>query len=171
VPTFRLLVLIVTLAAHGCVAVGPAGGTAAPGPGEVRFDLAGPGGAALVVPVRINDAGPFPFVLDTGATVTCVDETLVAELKLPDATGTIAIGGGIRGLGRMRLVTLESVQLGDARVRDLNGCAVDLGPMRQAGLDIRGLLGLNFLRAYRLTVDFGAQIVRVEPTTGTPNAK
>ena len=152
----------VSLFAAGCIAVAPQGGDAAPQPGEVRFELAGPGGAALVVPVSINGAGPFPFVLDTGATLTCIDETLVTELKLPDVRGAVAFGGGIRGLGRMRLVVLESVALGGATVRDLQGCAVDLAPMRTAGLDVKGLLGLNFLKAYRLTVDFGTNIVRLE---------
>jgi predicted aspartyl protease len=128
----------------------------------VQFDLAGPGGAALIVPVQVNGAGPFPFVLDTGATLTCVDETLVTELALPDANGPVAIGGGVRGLGRMRLVTLESVALGEATVRDLQGCAIDLAPVRKVGIDVRGLLGLNFLKPYRLTVDFPGRVVRLE---------
>jgi hypothetical protein len=134
----------------------------------VQFDLSGPGGAALVVPVKVNDAGPFPFVLDTGATVTCVDETLVKELALPDAPGVIAFGGGIRSFGRMRLVSLESVALGQASVRDLQGCAIDLGEMQKAGVDVRGLLGLNFLRSYKLTVDFPRRTVRVERPDAAP---
>lgn len=148
--------------------MGPTAGDAAPQPGEVEFDLVGPGGAALVVPVRINGSGPFPFVLDTGATVTCLDEALVKELSLPDAPGAVAIGGGLGGIGSMRLVALESVALGEALVRDLQGCAVDLAPMQKAGLDVRGLLGLNFLRAYRLTVDFARRTVRVERPGGEP---
>lgn len=155
--------LAAALALGSCVGIEEPGGDVAPRPGEVPFELAGPGGAALVVPVRVNDAGPFPFVLDTGATLTCLDEALVRELDLPDATGPVALGGGIRGLGRVRLVELDSVALGDATVRDLRGCAVDLAPMRQAGLDVRGLLGLNFLKGYRLTVDFNAGSVRLDP--------
>jgi predicted aspartyl protease len=141
-------------------------GDVAPEPGEVRFELAGPGGVALVVPVRVNGAGPFPFVLDTGATLTCIDETLARELALPDAKGTVALGGGIRGIGPMRLVALDSVALGDATVRDLRGCTVDLTAMRTAGLDVRGLLGLNVLREYRLTVDFARRIVRLDDPSG-----
>jgi hypothetical protein len=105
-------------------------------------------------------------VLDTGATLTCVDGMLAQELKLPDAEGTVALGGGIRGLGPMRLVALDSVALGDATVHDVRGCTVDLTPMRAAGLDVRGLLGLNVLREYRLTVDFDRRIVRLEPPSG-----
>ena len=115
-----------------------------------------------MVPVYVNGAGPFPFVLDTGATLTCVDEALVTELKLPDVRGGIAIGGTVRGLGQMRLVALESVALGEATVSNLQGCALDLAPMQKAGLDVKGLLGLNFLKAYRLTVDFGSSTVRLD---------
>jgi hypothetical protein len=161
---------VVALLCCACVAAAPTGGDAAPQPGEVAFDLVGPGGAALVVPVKVNDAGPFPFVLDTGATVTCLDEPLVKELSLPDAPGMVAIGGGLRGFGSMRLVSLESVALGDASVRDLQGCAIDLGPMRKAGLEVRGLLGLNFLRSYTLTIDFSRRTVRVERPGDEPVA-
>lgn len=147
----------------GCVVAGPSRGDVEAEPGAVAFDLTGPGGAALTVPVTINGKGPYPFVLDTGATVTCVDESLVADLSLPDAGGPVAFGGTVTGLGRMRLVSLESVTVGDATVRDLQGCAVDLAPMRQAGVEVQGLLGLNFLREYRLTVDFPSGMVRLEP--------
>jgi hypothetical protein len=74
----------------------------------------------------------------------------------------IGVGGSIAGVGRMQLVSLDSVALGDAIVRNLQGCAVDLAPMRQAGLEVRGLVGLNFLKNYRLTVDFDARTVRLE---------
>ena len=158
----EVVALASAVALAGCVISAPTGGDAAPQPGEVKFELAGPGGAALVVPVQVNDAGPFPFVLDTGATVTCLDESLITQLELKDTPGTVAFGGSIRGLGRMRLVTLASVTLGEATVRNLQGCAVDLSPMQKAGLDVRGLLGLNFLKQYRLTVDFPARVVRVE---------
>ena len=121
----------------------------------------------MTVPVRVNDQGPFPFVLDTGATLTCVDETLVTDLKLPDVPGVVGFGGTIQGLGRMRLVRLESVALGDATVQGLQGCAVDLSAMRQAGLDVRGLLGLNFLRSYRVTLDFAGRTVRLDPLSDT----
>lgn len=152
----------------GCVGVVPSGGRAAPEPGEVQFELAGPGGAALVVPVTVNGEGPFPFILDTGATLTCVDEALVKELDLGEVQGVTGLGGTIQGMGRMRLISLGTVALGEATVHELRGCAVDLSPMRQAGLEVQGLLGLNFLRAYRMTLDFAGKTVRLESPSGAP---
>jgi hypothetical protein len=43
----------------------------------------------------------------------------------------------------MRLINLESISVGDATVRGLQGCAVALAPMRNAGLEVRGLLVSN----------------------------
>ena len=158
----------VILCLSGCVASGPTRGEADPDSGAVLFDLAGPGGAALTVPVKVNGEGPFPFVLDTGATVTCVDDSLVRDLSLPEVSGALAFGGTISGLGRMRLISLDSISVGEATVRELRGCAVDLWPMRTAGLDVRGLLGLNYIREYRLTIDFADRSVRFDPFAVPP---
>lgn len=43
-------------------------------------------GGRPMVDVAINGKGPYPFILDTGADFTAIDETLAAELNLPSAT-------------------------------------------------------------------------------------
>ena len=130
--------------------------------GETTFELAGPGGAALVVAVHLNGQGPFSFVLDTGATLTCVDQILADSLELPESAGRIGIGAGIRGSGRMRLVSVDSLRLGVTSAYDLTACAIDLSRLETAGLDVNGLLGLNFLKAFRVTLDFAAGTLRLE---------
>jgi hypothetical protein len=62
-------------------------------------------------------------------------------------------------------VQLDRVELGDAAVHNLRGCAVSLAAMHKAGLNDRGLLGLNFLGSYRLTIVFSRRTLRVEPPT------
>jgi predicted aspartyl protease len=136
-------------------------------PGAVQFELSGPGGAALVIPVSINGRGPYRFVLDTGATLTCVDSRLAEELDLRDAPGVVAFGGTIRGTGQMRVVRIDSAEVGTAKAARLNGCVVDLQPMAQAGVKIDGLLGLNFLKNYRVTIDFHSSSVRLDPPVAT----
>jgi predicted aspartyl protease len=116
-----------------------------------------------VAPVHINARGPYLFVVDTGATLTCVDEQLANELELPHAQGTIGYGATVRGQGMMRLVTLRAVQVGSAQSRGLMGCTLDLQPLKAAGLDVRGLLGLNFLKSYRVTLDFHERTMRLDP--------
>src|SRR5213593_2208651 len=87
-----ILIFLVALLASwtACVIQSPKdiGVPAETAPGEVNFELAPPNDAAIIVPVKINGQGPYKFVLDTGATFTCIDAKLVDELKLPEWRGT-----------------------------------------------------------------------------------
>src|SRR5436190_23248466 len=74
--------------------------------GEVPFELAPPNDAAVIVPVKINGHGPFKFVLDTGATFTCIDQKLVDQLKLPEWRGQFGIGVLQPTEGAVKLVSL-----------------------------------------------------------------
>ena len=149
--------------AAGCVAetgeperAEVSGESAETGEAGVPIRLAGPGGAALLVPVRVNGEGPFEFVLDTGATLTCVDRSLADSLGLPEARGMAGTGMGVQGAGAMRLVEIDSLSVGDARAEELTGCSLDLEQFRAMGLEAHGLLGLNFLTSFLVTLDFEA---------------
>jgi predicted aspartyl protease len=129
--------------------------------GEVSFDLAGPGGAALIVPVHVNGEGPFDFVLDTGATFTCVSPHLSDSLGLETQTGQVGYGAGIGGSGQIQLVRADSVRLGAAQAHDMTVCVVQLDQLEATGISIDGLLGLNFLKEFRMSLDFERQVVRL----------
>lgn len=155
--------------AGGCVSA-PLRGTAPAdaAAGEVRFELAGPGGAAIIVPVRINGEGPFNFVLDTGATLTCVDQELAKRLNLPARPGQIGMGAGINSRGQLQLVGISSLEVGTAKGQDLAAGALDLGNLRSIGLDVDGLIGLNFLKSYLVTLDFERKVLRLQTPQGDP---
>ena len=70
--------------------------------------MARPSGAAVLVPVQINGRPAIDFVLDTGATLSCVDVSLARELQLPedDAIGGIAVGA--MNVGRLQTVRVDS---------------------------------------------------------------
>jgi predicted aspartyl protease len=137
------------------------------GPGEVEFELKGPGDAALVIPVSINGEGPYDFVLDTGATLTCIDAALAAELDLPEARGIGAVATGIGGGGATTIVRIESLTVGSATSGEMTACHLDLEQFRAAGIEIQGLLGLNFLRSFTVTLDFERGVARFdEPGAG-----
>ena len=38
--------------------------------------------ALIVIPVKVNQAGPFDFMVDTGSQVTVIDPSLAAQLEL-----------------------------------------------------------------------------------------
>jgi predicted aspartyl protease len=130
--------------------------------GESPFRLAGPNGAALIVAVHINGQGPFDFVLDTGATLTCVDRDLATRLNLEDAR-RVARGSSIGGTGQVRLVRIDSLRIGRSSAHDLVGCALQLDQLqRMPGLQAHGLVGLNFLKSFRVTLDFERRVLRLD---------
>ena len=158
-------ILLLSLLALGCglqSTISP-GSPSETAPGEVSFKLAGPNEAALIVPVKINGKGPYDFVLDTGATFTCVDRTLADELKLPDWSGPL---GGVvvtGGEGQMGLVKIDMLEVGDtAKASELVACKLDLTRMQPPGFGIKGLVGLNFLKNYRVTINFERNSLRLD---------
>jgi predicted aspartyl protease len=161
------LVCVGIVALAGCIQVGSAPQPAAvTGAGEVAFELAGKGGAAIVVPVRINDAGPYRFIVDTGATVTCVDKPLIEELKLPSPPGVVGFGATVGQSGAVGVHRIDTLQVGDVTASGLTACALDLSAMQDVGLDAQGLLGLNFLRSFTVTFDFTRNVMSLETPTG-----
>ncbi|HET6568573.1 MAG TPA: retropepsin-like aspartic protease [Rhodothermales bacterium] len=132
------------------------------GAGEISFELLGAGGAAVAVPVYLNGEGPFNFVVDTGATFTCVNDTLARRLNLPERTGRIGFGAGVAGAGRVRLVRIDSLRVGATRAFDLTACTVDLSHVRAGGIHASGLLGLNFLKSFKVTLDFKRKVLTLQ---------
>jgi hypothetical protein len=53
--------------------------------------------------------------------------------------------------------------VGAAVVRDVSACAMDLRALDPLGGHVRGLLGLNVLRHFRVTLDFGRRVLRLAP--------
>ncbi|CAN5616707.1 hypothetical protein BH23GEM7_BH23GEM7_22300 [soil metagenome] len=132
--------------------------------GEIAFRLEGPNEAVLMVPVYINGEGPLNFVLDTGATLTCVAQELADRLELPQQRGVRGFGAGIGSAGAVRLVGIDSLRVGEAQAFSLPACVLDLQHIGAIGVEIVGLLGLNFLKSFRLTLDFERNVLLlVEP--------
>lgn len=156
-----LLPLTVAALLGGCEVGAPArveapADTAA---GEIGFRMAGRNAAAILVPVHINGEGPFDFVLDTGATLTCIERETAARLALPEQRGALGVGVGIGGGGRVDLVRVDSLRVGEARAVGMTACVLDLQQFAAIGTPIDGLLGLNFLRSFRMTLDFERNVL------------
>jgi Aspartyl protease len=151
-----------------CADAGPADVTppADSASGELGFRLAGPGGAAVVVPVYINGQGPIDLILDTGATLTCVDSSLTRELSLPEQRLTIGAAVGVGGTGRVRLHRVDSLRVAGSTTRQLSVCAMDLSAMKIVAPSVRGLLGLNVLRQFTVTLDFERNVLRLVAPAG-----
>lgn len=131
--------------------------------GELPFRMVGIGGAAIAVPVSINGHPPVDLILDTGATLTCIDSGLAREWGLPEQRLTGGIVVGIGASGGVRMHRVDSVRVGAAVARRLSVCSMDLQALRTVSSDVRGLLGLNVLRNFRMTLDFDRRVLRLAP--------
>jgi predicted aspartyl protease len=154
--------IALTTAFSACTLPSDVGRPSETSPGEIRFEMAPPNDAAIIVPVKINGKGPYKFVLDTGATFTCIDNKLVEELKLPEWKGQFGIAVLTPGEGSVRLISIDSLEVGEAKATKLQACTIDLQQMQKMGLDAKGLVGLNFLKSYRMSIDFERRVLRLE---------
>ncbi len=118
--------------------------------------------ALIVIPVRINQAGPFDFMVDTGSQVTVIDPSLASQLDL-------------RPQGRVGLVSVANVAPAPIAVLDRLEAASkvvdkslvvvhDLGQIRAADPRIRGVLGESFLAHFDLFVDYGHKLLCLDET-------
>lgn len=156
----RIRPLLLLLALAGCDAALPVR-TEAPvdsAAGEVAFELVGPNEAALVVPVQINGREPVKFVLDTGATLTCIDVSLARELGLPDQKPRGGVAIGALAAGRIETVLMDTLRIGNAAAFDLIACKLDLAALSKA-FGAHGLIGLNFLKSFDVSLDFESKVL------------
>jgi predicted aspartyl protease len=128
--------------------------------GEVEFRLVGPNEAAFVVPVSINGRAPVNFIVDTGATLTCIDVSLARVLGLPDGESSSGVAIGAMSTGRVETVMIDTLRIGNAAAFDLLACRLDLAALREA-LDVQGLVGLNFLKEFDVGIDFDRRVLRL----------
>jgi predicted aspartyl protease len=108
----------------------------------------------MTAPIRIDGAGPFPFIVDTGANQSVISSELAARLGLP--VGPSRPLNGIAGI-QMAPTTTAALEMGGA-TRD--GVALSLLPAADIGA--AGMLGLDGLEDKRITLDFRGQSLRIE---------
>ena len=106
----------------------------------------------IVVQVRIGDAGPYDFAVDTGANVSIIDPKLAKELQ---------IGHGERvrlntptGPVKVEQSELPLVRLGHIAVKRLEVVIEPLREMHNLDGQIRGVLGENFFEFFDYLLDY-----------------
>lgn len=121
---------------------------------EIAFRWANAEDPLVVVPVFVNEKGPYDFALDTGASSTLISLELVAEFGLAsEKTSRLTAGGGD---GTVSWVHLSSVAVGAARQENLRAAASGFLTQLNAelGSKLLGIVGYDFLRHYRVTLDY-----------------
>jgi hypothetical protein len=118
--------------------------------------------ALIVIPVMVNGAGPFDFIVDTGSQVTMIDPALASELhlRLEGTVGVISVAGYTKGSVTV-LDTLEA----NSRVLEKPVAIVDgLGPIQAADARIRGVLGENVLSHFDVFIDYAHKLLCLDQT-------
>ena len=108
----------------------------------------------VLVSAFVNGRGPHAFVLDTGASATVLSPDLAATLHIETlaAEPMTGVGGMLQAtVGRVGSLAVGGAHLHDVSVMVADFLA-DLG--RIAGAPLDGILGYNFLRHFRVTLDY-----------------
>jgi predicted aspartyl protease len=118
------------------------------GPILIRAEVTGP---ARSIPLRL--------ILDTGATTSLIDRSILTSLgfDLAGATNLVPMTTGSGVVSVPRVVLTRLTALGHHRF----GFPV-LAYSLPAGAQVFGLLGLDFLRGRKLTIDFIAGQVELD---------
>ena len=85
---------------------------------KVKFRLAGGAQPLILLPVQINDRGPFDFILDTGAGTSLLSSGLAKELGVK----TIGSKEGQSAGGKVSvfLAKIDSIAIGETKLHDVD---------------------------------------------------
>ncbi len=108
------------------------------------------------VPVRVNGAGPFQFVIDTGAERTVISRQVATALGL--AVGPRVNVAAMTGVVPVSTAHIPSLEI-DAVPR---GIAIDAPQLEGAHLGADGLVGLDSLANNALLIDFDDRVMHVQ---------
>ena len=135
--------------------------TLSPSSAKVKFRLAGGTQPLILLPVEVNGEGPFEFILDTGAGTSLLSSELGQRLgvKILGSKEGQSAGGAIS----VSLAKVSSLAVGSAKLRDVDVGLVDLSHIgKTVGAKIDGDLGYNFLKHFRITLDYRKSEIRLD---------
>ncbi len=113
----------------------------------------------MTVPVQIAGAGPFAFIIDTGAQRSVISRQLAARLGLPP--GPRVRLTAITGTSAVNTVVIPSLS-----VSTLGARRVEAPSLEAQNLGALGILGIDTLQDHALTIDFDRQRMTVTPAVG-----
>ena len=127
--------------------------TLSPSNSKTKFRLAGGAQPLILLPVHVNDQGPFEFILDTGAGTSLLSSELAKRLavKIIGSKEGQSAGGKVA----VSLAKVGSVAVGETKLGEVDVGIVDLAHIgRTVGAKIDGDLGYNFLKHFRVTINY-----------------
>jgi predicted aspartyl protease len=111
----------------------------------------------MTVPVRLSGAGPYRFLVDTGADRTAVSRDIVARLKLPSAGG--AELHSVSGISTVMTARIRNLELTHPPEQSLEAAVLE-----SANMGADGIVGVDVLRSQRVQFDFEKQTMSIVPS-------
>ena len=118
--------------------------------------------ALIVIPVKINQMGPFDFMVDTGSQVTVIDPSLAAQLDLK-AQGRVGLVS-VASVAQASVTLLDSLEADSHVIEKSPAIVQDLRQIQAADPRIRGVLGESFLAHFDLLIDYGHKLLCLDET-------
>jgi predicted aspartyl protease len=128
---------------------------------KAKFRLAGGAQPLILLPVKVNDRGPFDFILDTGAGTSLLSSELSQKLEVKVIGSKEGQSAG--GKVAVSLAKVDSLAVGEAKLDDVDVGIVDLSQVgKTIGAKIDGDLGYNFLKHFRITINYSTCEIRLD---------
>ncbi len=113
----------------------------------------------ILVQATLNNMHTANFMIDTGATYTIIASSVAENLGLhPDPNASLLTLQAASGKIQAPLVNIATIRLGDITVPNVMAAIHDVDPSP----DISGVIGLNLLNRFAMTVDAGRHILILE---------
>jgi predicted aspartyl protease len=127
----------------------------------VKFRLAGGAQPLILLPAHVNDRGPFEFILDTGAGTSLLSSDLAKQLDMKSIGSKEGQSAG--GKVSVSLARVNSLVVGETKLEGVDVGIVDLSHIAKTiGAKIDGDLGYNFLKHFRVTINYRDCELRLE---------
>ena len=118
----------------------------------------------IVVPVMIDERGPFPFLVDTGANGSVIAPRLVKVLGLIRREGRVERVEGVTGTQPLPWVSVRRLQVGRIVKRNVHMPVCSTPIMSE----VDGILGMAGFGPVRIAVDFRHHRVAIDRSSRGP---
>jgi hypothetical protein len=116
----------------------------------------------IIIDVRIDGRGPYPFLLDTGGH-DIVTPYAAKRLGIRSVGDTPSSGGGEKSVSS-GYAHVARIDAGGALLNNQTVITLDFSPPDVEGIQLGGMLGVEFLERFVVQIDYGAKtLTLVDP--------
>jgi hypothetical protein len=112
----------------------------------------------IIIPVYLNEKGPFNFILDTGIGATLVTDTTLKNLLNPKGLKRIKINGYGDGNNiEAKISNFVVANIGDAQSEAMPTIFIDEDPFDLSsylGVKVAGLIGYSFFKSFIVSISY-----------------